>query len=122
MLKVLIIESDYKTAYTYSQMLENINGVKLLGVVSDSSSAMLMIENNKPDVVFCNPKLSIEGKVIPIALEIRKKCDSKIIVLGKSLRIKEEMNKLQPYEYIQDVNNIHEYKNLLSSLNNNKVA
>ena len=121
MLKVLIIENDYKKAYSYSEILNKIQGVELLGVVSDKPTAMIMINNNQPDVVFCNPKLSLEGNVIPIALEIRKKCDSKIIVLGKSLRIKEEMNKLHPYEYIQDANNINEYKNLFSSLKN-KIA
>lgn len=122
MIKALIIENDHRTVGDCSKLLSSVADVQVLGVVSDYQTAKRLLKNDQPDVVFCNPKLSTESKVVDIAIEIRKEFDVKVVVLGNSVRIKEEMDKLYPYEYLQNTNNLQAYKNVLNSLFNIKVA
>ena len=113
--KVLIIDTDEIAALSYLDQLKQIAHVKVLGVVSSYLMAVSKLKKERPEFVFCNPKLSEEAEVIDVAVQIRAEFDSKVIVLGKSMRIKEQMDRLFPYVYITDTADVKAYKKVLST-------
>ena len=103
--KFLIVEKNLIKAMKLEQKLKN-SGAQTIGIATDYFTAMLLIKNQTPDVVFVNPNLTLEGEGLGVAKEIKLLIDCELYVFTDELSdiLEARFRAANPYEFIQEMN------------------
>jgi hypothetical protein len=103
--KFLIVEKNLIKAMKLERKLKD-SGAKTIGIATDYVTSMLLIKNQKPDVVFVNPNLTLEGEGLGVAKEIKLLIDCELYVFTDDLSdvLESRFRAATPYEFIQEMN------------------
>lgn len=102
--KVLILEKDLVKAMSYEKQISELEAT-VVGIATDYVTAMLLVKDHGPDVIFCNPNLTLDEEGLDVVSYVKEISDCEIHVFQDGL-MESTKEKLQGDQSIKFLNKL----------------